>query len=274
MLIKRFFIVFLCLFLASSPLYALDDVPPPVPVTAVDVEKLPLPDKEPKKTNSIDTGNISKEENTEILFSEGNIKDGIIVLELFSKQNCPACLKADAVIEPYRNNPDIIALSCHISSLHKKEKSSFSLPFCNTRHAAYKTALRDNIDAIPRIIVNGRHSTIAKLSPKQAVESPPTRAEIMSEENEPYEIALPELPALQDNQSYKIWLMVYDKPHKTEEVTYYNIVSKVGFLGKWNGAAKKLKFNPKLEDKSKGFAILVHHPESEHIVAAAKYSDF
>lgn len=209
------------------------------------------------------------------------ISDDLTVLELFSTQACTFCPKADALMKQLIKKKNLIALSCHIDYFDVEE-GSLSQPICSTRQVAYEWSLGAGPKYTPQMVVNGRYDAIGYLVSEldeaflraQAIKLQPLK--IKKRKDNLFDLILPDLEV----RKYNIWLLVFDNPHtvtvatganRGKEMTYYNVVSKAGFLGKWKGVAKTLKFDAKLEPTSKGFAILVHDEETNHIIAAAQY---
>ncbi len=273
------------------PAHALEDVPPAVPPPTVQAEALPLPPPKQVKKAPVVKKVIQKTEKPKlapksvvftppikpVVMSKGK---GFYVLELFSSQACTFCPKADAMMEAYASQPHMIALSCHIDYFDVKA-GSLSLPVCSARQGAYELSLGGGPKYTPQMVVNGRVDAIGYLPKKIAEAFAVVRKSPIS--------ALPierisgglyraDLPALAADQ-YNVWLFVYQKPktvsvkdggNKGKSLTYYNVVSKAGFLGKWDGGARALKFDAKLNKESKGFALLVQRASDNDVVLAAK----
>ncbi len=291
----------LCIGIISS---APAETPPAVPVISVEAETLietPI-----TKPNASDLGGAESEAVTDtpdtIIDESANlpvkkqvdlnvppppekplpeISDDLTVLELFSTQACTFCPKADSLMKQLIKKKNLIALSCHIDYFDV-EQGSLSQPICSTRQTAYEGALNTGPKYTPQMVINGRYDAIGYLVTEldeaflQAQKTKLEKVKIKKIENKNFELTLPDL-ALGE---YKIWLMVFDKPrtimvadgaNRGKEMTYYNIVSKAGFLGNWRGGGKTLKFDAKMDDTSKGFAVLVHDAASQHILAAGQY---
>lgn len=270
-----------------APVYA--QSPPAVPVAAVEAQSLePLP---VSPISEDDKSDLPKDRR--YIVSQPEIphpevkpvldigKDKLVVLELFSTQACTFCPKADAMMEQLADRKQIIALSCHIDYFDVT-KGSLSLPVCSTRQIAYEESLDGGPKYTPQMVVNGRYDAIGYLLNKvedafaRAKEEPLIPVKITKENTGLFTLNLPDL----DMGGYKIWLLVFDKPRTIEvaeganrgrDITYYNVVSNAGFLGNWDGAHKSLKFDAKMHDMAKGFAVLIHDAKTNHIIAAAKY---
>ena len=267
MILRNIYIVLA--FLCVAPVYAQGDIPPAAPVAPVVVDSLPLP-------------NMPKVQ--EVSKSTGEVSSNLAVLELFSTQACVFCPKADAMMKNLIERDDLIALSCHVDYFDVGSGSR-ALPFCSTRQIAYEKSLDQGPKYTPQMIVNGQYdvigykqeevnATLAKLESQ-----PIKRGTIMQSEHGLYRVSLPDMDFIQD-RNYEVWLMVFDLPQKVkiadggnigQEITYYNLVSNVGLLGKWNGQSKEIIFDAKLNQESKGFAVIVQEMQKNHVVVAAQY---
>ncbi len=210
-------------------------------------------------------------------------KSGINVLELFSTQACTFCPKADEMMSQFINRDDTIALSCHVDYFDVKQGSR-ALPLCSTRQSAYEVSLEKGSKYTPQIVVNGQYDAVGYrmsdiiVALKKGAIAPVPRAKITSVGEGLHTV---HLPALSTNGTHKVWLMVYDNPqnvtvqdggNKGKNITYYNLVSNAGFLGEWDGQGKKITFNAKMTETSKGFAVIVQNTTSNQITVAGKYT--
>ncbi len=280
------------------------ETPPAVPVTTVEAET--LIETPVIKTNAQDMGGAESKAVTDmpdkVIDESANIPikkeidlnvppppekpipeigDSLTVLELFSTQACTFCPKADALMKQLIKKKNLIALSCHIDYFDVAE-GSLSQPICSTRQIAYEGALNAGPKYTPQMVINGRYDAIGYLVSElddaflQAQKTTLEKIKVKKIKNKNFELTLPDLALAE----YKIWLVVFDNPrtimvadgaNRGKEMTYYNIVSKAGFLGNWNGNGKPLKFDAKMDDMSKGFAVLVHDAKTQHILAAGQY---
>ncbi len=273
-------IIFVSFF--TFPVYALEDVPPAVPPPVVEAQSLPL--SEPaSKSHKAKPKPKPKENSVAITKPKKaikNISKGVYVLELFSSQACTFCPKADAMIKAYIDQPYMIALSCHVDYFDVKEGAR-SLPICSARQNSYEESLNIGNKYIPQMVVNGKYNATGYLTNeiakafKLARPNPISSISVRRGKGRLYSAILPDIEAGQ----YNIWLFVYENPLtiKVQEggnagkmLTYYNLVSKAGFLGSWDGAAKELKFDAKLGKNSKGFALIIQNIITNEIALAAK----
>lgn len=271
----RIFLSFLLVISMPSLAVALEDVPPAVPPPVVQAEALPL--TEP----AVGAAPTATQETqpSEAISASPNVR-GYYVLELFSTQACTFCPKADAFMEAYADYQHVIALSCHVDYFDVNE-ASFSLPECTKRQVSYEKSLDIGPKYTPQMVVNGDQNAIG-YSPasiqvafnnvrKHSV--PPFMIDRLSKDT--YRANLPDVT----EGEYNVWAFMYDKP-KTQVVrdggnvgkrmTYYNVVSKAKFLGAWQGASKKITFETKTNESTKGIAILVQRADDNQIILASK----
>lgn len=298
---KTIICCFLTLSLGMASIDAKAQTPPAVPAPSVQVQPLgdlnigddaPAPgtvierpdvivDPSQKAGQSIVSPKITTEVPAPGRKPIPEIGKDLTVLELFSTQACTFCPKADALMKQLTEIENLIALSCHVDYFDVTV-GSLSQPICSTRQIAYENSLDSGPKYTPQMIVNGRYDAIGYMTGElnaafEKAEIYPLHAvSVLRREDGLFDLALPDL----EIKEYKIWLLVFDQPkniivqdgaNRGKEMVYYNIVSNAGFLGNWNGAAKTVKFDAKLNAQSKGFAVLVHDADSEHIVAAEQY---
>ena len=85
-----------------------------------------------------------------------------IVLELFTSQSCSSCPPADKALGELAKNPNVIALSCHVTYWnHLSWKDTLSKTFCTDRQRHYSvTHHRGGRIFTPELIVNGTDSMV------------------------------------------------------------------------------------------------------------------
>ncbi|MGH1404066.1 MAG: DUF1223 domain-containing protein [Alphaproteobacteria bacterium] len=287
---RTFFLMVACGLFVSFSAVAEIDLPPAVPVEGVAIEALPVPaapEVQQKKRDIIkppqDSVVPSKSQVREVLPLLPDMKNAAsgIVLELFSTQACTFCPKADEVMKDFIARENIIALSCHVDYFDVRE-GSLSLPICSTRQIAYEHSLNIGPKYTPQMVMNGRYDAVGyheeevSLALNKAMQKPFLPVSIRKQEEGMFSVILPYASA----GEYTIWLLVYEPPiqHRIadganigKDLTYYNVVSKAGFLGKWSGQIKVMSFYPKMNETSKGFAILVQDSKNNYIIAAGKF---
>tara|TARA_R110002095_G_scaffold127694_1_gene110713 strand:- start:1488 stop:2351 length:864 start_codon:yes stop_codon:yes gene_type:complete len=271
----------------AYPAYALEDIPPAVPAPVVKSQPLPLPAPKQKhpptapiKTKNPAPSKVFKAAPLPASAPTAIKGKGFYVLELFSSQACTFCPRADAMMATYAAQPSMIALSCHIDYFDVKE-GSLALPLCSVRQKSYELTLDIGPKYTPQMVVNGQYDAVGYLPKEIAAAFAKVRSAPVSPLNVEalvgglYRAKLPDVAA----DKYSIWLFVYDAPHSVlvkdggnagKRLTYYNVVSKAGFLGSWDGKAKDLKFDAKLDPQAKGFALLVQSTTNNAIILAAK----
>jgi hypothetical protein len=293
---KNNFILFLfILAFAYLPLWAEAQNPPAVPAPKVEVDILSEMPSDTSAAPAIETPSVVIDDDAKAAQVKKNlanvptppekpipeIGEDLTVLELFSTQACTFCPKADALMKQLIKKKNLIALSCHIDYFDVKE-GSLSQPICSTRQVAYESSLGSGPKYTPQMVVNGRYDAIGYLVNEldeafiRAQESKIQPIEVEKRKDKLFDLVLPDIEV----KKYKIWLMVFDNPrtitvadgaNRGKDMTYYNVVSKAGFLGNWKGQAKTIKFDAKLDPTSKGFAVLVQDEETNHVAAATQY---
>lgn len=82
--------------------------------------------------------------------------DGPIVAELFTSQSCSSCPEADKVLSELAQNPNVIAISCHVTYWnHLHWKDTLSLKTCTERQQAYAAANNTSRIYTPQMVING-----------------------------------------------------------------------------------------------------------------------
>lgn len=277
-----------CWIVMPVPLWA-QDTPPAVPLVDVAVEKLAPPATQPahsEQTDAQNTQEIEKENNpTDEALKQSNQQAGSIVVELFTSQACVFCPKADMLLGELSHRTDLISLSCHVDYFDVKT-GSLSHPYCGTRQAAYEGTLRAGPKYTPQIVINGRYDAIGykaedvmNIIARAKADFLPLALTISPDQGKNTFVL--NLPQTGENyENVKVWLMVFDKPHKVvvadggnkgKEMTYYNVISNAGLLGNWDGQAQSLRFDPKLQEDSAGFVILAQEEKTGHILATGQF---
>lgn len=206
-----------------------------------------------------------------------------VVIELFSSQACTFCPPADRFLGQLIQQQGVIGLSCHVDYFDVK-KGSLSKNFCTKRQTNYINALKVPAHYTPQMVVNGRHEVIGYEADKISAAILKARAERMDRlqitpaPDGSYNFNLPAKDL--QGQEVHVWLAIFDKPHnktiqeggnRGKNVTYYNVVSSLTDIGKWNGVAQTRKVNPFLKQKDAGFAILVQNHVTGKILGSGAF---
>ncbi len=100
-------------------------------------------------------------------------KNTPIVLELFTSQSCSSCPPADKVLSEIAKNPNVIALSCHVTYWdHLSWKDTLSKEVCTLRQRSYASGAARNRVFTPELMVNGADSVVGSnpFSVRQALQ--------------------------------------------------------------------------------------------------------
>ena len=190
---------------------------------------------------------------------------GVIVYELFTARDCPACPRADELFRQIAaKNPYIISLSCHVTYFDRPGRAdSLSAPFCDGRQAGYKQSHVVNRLFTPAAVVNGAQGVkgndadnlFAALKEGGAGSVQPIH---LSRQGDGYlNITLPNI-GMRD--AADVWLFAYDDN---------NAVTFLTKLMRWNGKAVAMAFPVSTID-AEGFAVIAQTAAQTDILAAGK----
>lgn len=289
------FFALLAVLCLARPAQANMEFPPAVPAPSVQGESLDVPEPsvteqkpELQREAPIEQVVPQKEPPKNDVVETPSIGSAPVIVELFSSQACVFCPKADQFLGELAQQENLIALDCHVDYFDVK-LGALSIPFCSSRQASYETVLRAGPKYTPQMVINGRYDVVGyrkadvlRALEKAAQDKLQTVQILKSGSGELFDAVFADLPLSSEAalQELKIWLLVYDTPHHIKvaeggnggkEMTYTNIVSSAGYLGVWNGKAKHLRFDAKLREDSKGFAILAQDQTTGEIFAAGQY---
>ncbi|NBO18858.1 MAG: DUF1223 domain-containing protein [Proteobacteria bacterium] len=84
-----------------------------------------------------------------------------VVVELFTSQSCSSCPAADSLLQQLAENPNVIALSCHVTYWnHLSWQDTFSQEWCTRRQQEYASSGGRRGVFTPEIIINGASSMV------------------------------------------------------------------------------------------------------------------
>ncbi|MGQ0527726.1 MAG: DUF1223 domain-containing protein [Alphaproteobacteria bacterium] len=212
---------------------------------------------------------------------EGNAASPI-VLELYTSQNCPSCPPAEQLFALLVDQPDVIALACHITYFDTAQwRDVMSRDFCTKRQGAYNKAMgRGNRVFTPQAIVNGnlqvngadRESVSTALIVGAAQNITPLLLRLAPDNK--LDIEFPELGS---RGSYAVRLMGYRKaflspPGPGRGATLYaNAVNTLDDAGPlWQGEPRLVHFQLDASRFADGYAVIVEDAATKRIVAAGK----
>jgi hypothetical protein len=213
-------------------------------------------------------------------------QSGITVLELFTTQGCPSCPPADRIFEnvvyEFNDDPNLIALSCHVTYFDRKGwRDRLSAPFCDHRHKTYFMELDLPRLYTPQMIVNGKFDLIGN-KPQIVYDaiamgkSLKTVAPITLRLHDQYlDITLPRIGL---HHPVDVWMVSYKKREQTiisgggnrgEVINYMNVIQDFKKLLTWDGYPINMAY-PINTIKADGFAVVAQVQNQTNIIAAGK----
>ena len=201
------------------------------------------------------------------------------VVELFTSLGCSSCPPADALVGSLSANPDVLALSFHVTYW---DDLGWPDPYAskdNTeRQYAYARSLRERSVFTPQLLVNGTQSLVGSQSAavQHAVEAAnqsekfPAQASLSKQTNGGFVLTL----AGSANKA-DVWELRYVKRAVTRigggenggrTLATYNNVTHIRRLGSF--APGTLSLSP-LKSPEDGLAILVQAPDAGRLLGAA-----
>ncbi|MGH1441550.1 MAG: DUF1223 domain-containing protein [Cellvibrionaceae bacterium] len=218
------------------------------------------------------------------LYSSASLSAPLTVVELFTSQGCYSCPPADDLLGELKQDPNTIALSCHVTYWNYLGwKDTFSHAFCDQRQRSYQAHLRGRAGVYtPQMIINGKYGVVG--SRRSSVKSTLNRAQeqntaiIALEENTATQlsITLPELKNTGLQQLFLLGTSGHQRlPIKRGEnggktLSYHNPVAQVIELGEWKGEKRTLLQNIKKDASIKEWVVIAQQSPLGTISAAGK----
>ncbi|PCI42021.1 MAG: DUF1223 domain-containing protein [Rhodospirillaceae bacterium] len=206
-----------------------------------------------------------------------------IVIELFTSQSCSSCPPADQVLGELAQNPNVIALACHVTYWnHLNWKDTLSRSFCTDRQRRYASKRGSSRVYTPQMVVNGTAEFIGSRRNRVAQEidrSTPALLPIKIKQTTKGTLTIT-LPALKNqSQPLTLWLMHYQSHHtqsmksgenRGRTIDYTNAVQVQEKVGIWTGESKVITLNISSKVPAHGYAVLAQQDEFGPILAAGK----
>ncbi|MEM6811100.1 MAG: DUF1223 domain-containing protein [Pseudomonadota bacterium] len=217
------------------------------------------------------------------MMTPAKAENGPIVLELFTSQSCSSCPPADKILEQLSEDPNVIALSCHVTYWnHLHWKDTLSKEFCTNRQRQYVQSMNLRSSYTPQIVINGQYEMVGSRGSKID-----KRLKSLQKNNSVHNIDLfvengvltIQLPSIK-RSNYNITLMSHGDRHtqsipsgenRGRTVSYTNPVEQFINLGEWDGSMNIVQYNLSQISDSKGLAVLVQEKDYlSPIIAAGK----
>lgn len=200
-----------------------------------------------------------------------------VVLELFTSQGCSSCPPADNLLEQLQDDPDVIALSYHISYWDNAAwKDPFSSAASTELQRTYSEKLQIGRVFTPQLIINGTESYVGSDSLRVVPGIAQAKADMalidfaatpttitLPDENKPLNATIQEVGYIE-----KAATDVKGGENADEHLTGTHIVTSVRDIGSWNGKAKTIALKPSVGGLSR--VILIRDKDSLKILGAKK----
>ena len=211
------------------------------------------------------------------------------VVELFTSQGCSSCPPADALLQTYAKNPDVIALSFPVDYWdYLGWKDTLASPRNTERQRAYAKARGDGAIYTPQVVVNGMQHVngTQKAAIDGAIEQ--TNKKLAAhriplwfwQEANALNIATGAVPADRPVKEATIWLGVVQTTasvaikhgeNASKELVYTNVVHELTPIGLWKGQTVRIEI-PRaavmLAETQKS-VVLIQEGKGGPIIAAA-----
>ena len=208
----------------------------------------------------------------------------VTVVELFTSQGCYSCPPADDLLGKLSENPDTIAVACHVTYWNYLGwRDTFSQEFCDRRQRSYQSHLKGNAGVYtPQMVINGRYGVVGSRQSRvtQAIgRSQQDTAIEMVALSQPNDGELHiELPAVASG-NLQLWLLGVDNQQQVpiakgenggKQLTYHHPIRQVVNLGGWDGKSRQLQVNLKEQPVLPRWVVLVELRGGRGLVAAGE----
>jgi hypothetical protein len=206
---------------------------------------------------------------------------GPVVLELFTSQSCSSCPPADALLQKLASDPQVLALSYHVTYWDGAGwQDPFSRPASTDRQRAYAAVLGGGVYT-PELVIDGRQQLIGSREGQVRAALAAAR-----EEAQPVDIAMAAGPDHQlaikvggSASPADLWLVTYNPQAVTavrggenhgETLTSINNVTAITRLGAASGQAQSFTA-PFAADPADRYAVLAQAPAGGPILGATVF---
>lgn len=203
----------------------------------------------------------------------------LAVVELFTSQSCSSCPPADHVLASIADDPNIIALSFHVTYwnyLHWKD--TLSHEFATKRQRAIAAYQKSRRVYTPQMVVNGADEFVgSRTSPLNSALNRAAPVEIIdiTRSGETLTLSLPDA----QTGNYTLWLAGVKNTHtqaipsgenRGRTVTYRNAVLSFKSHGTWNGASDNRTITITPTDGVDHYVVLAQENSYGKILAAGR----
>ena len=209
------------------------------------------------------------------------------VLELFTSQGCSSCPPADALLQKFSKQDDILALSFPVSYWdYLGWKDTLAKDAYNKRQLAYAEARGDRSIYTPQLVVNGvrhvvgSHGDDAKAAIRDTAQMLETASVPVSasQEKNIFRIDIGSAPDGSTYRSGKVWVACYSRSvdvaiargeNTGRKISYTNVVREFVPAGRWDGTETTLTIEIPANKEFDGIAVLLQADKSHAMLGAA-----
>ncbi|MDZ4790004.1 MAG: DUF1223 domain-containing protein [Hyphomicrobiales bacterium] len=221
--------------------------------------------------------------------ADGNLSKPVVVLELFTSQGCSSCPPADALLETYIRQDNVVALSFPVDYWDRLGwKDTFAKKEHTVRQYAYATARGDGQVYTPQIVVNGVAHAVgsssykvdaAISSMKRAMQAQQVSLDLQRN-NDGFTVKAGAAPSGSKVSKATLLLAVVQDAGKVaigngenggRKVTYFNVVRALKPIGNWSGDSMAVTI-PKKDlplESGQSVAVLLQDGGAGPIIGAA-----
>ncbi len=223
-------------------------------------------------------------------FAEPDLRDGPVLVELFTSQSCYSCPPAEAYLgELIRERPEVLALEFHVDYWNDlvygaagNWRDVHSRAEYTARQRAYNRArLRGRAGVYtPQMVIGGKYVAVG--SRRNDVERGIRK---LQQEPAPLRLAAAmrggALAVEVDGQARAgagVWLALFDRQHTTrvaagenhgKSLTNYHVVTELRRIGEWGGQAQSISVPGVQRGANQGCAVFVQGDALGAILGAA-----
>jgi hypothetical protein len=215
------------------------------------------------------------------------------VIELFTSQGCADCPAADALLNDFIENENIVGLTLPVDYWdYLGWNDTLAVPRNSDRQRAYAQSLGTGTVYTPQAIVNGAAEVLgsSRSEIERAISATDTA---LSSSRVPVHfwayrgsIIIETGPAPRDTEPSKestIWLAVVQRSvtvtvkggeNKGKSLTYYNVVRELTPVGLWNGKPATIRLaRAEIMRPEEDLIVLIQEPDYGPIIGAARLGD-
>jgi hypothetical protein len=218
-------------------------------------------------------------------------KGNLLLLELFTAENCAFCPAAERNFNDILAGDQVIGLSCMVDYFDSGKPSQISRPFCRTQQSIYARMMRTGSVYTPQLVINGigqvpghdlQKVSKAILKAREISRAPLPLTIHTGMETGSFDIVLPALrsTAAPDEEKYVLRLVTLKKhpdisvvsgAMQRRERAPPHIATALVEGGLWDGLRTVWTVTPPINAGGDSFIVMVQSRTSAAIVAAGQH---